>query len=77
MIGDELTERQKALLACMVTFRFLNGFWPKIRDIGASMVPPITSPNGVVCQLTSLEKKGWIRRHKFSSYTSVYEVVKP
>lgn len=40
--------------------KIANGMVPTVREIGAAM--NIKSPNGVVCHLNALEKKGYIRR---------------
>jgi repressor LexA len=39
-----------------------NGYQPSIREIGSRF--RIVSPNGVVCHLKALEKKGYIRMNK-------------
>src|SRR5437868_9141816 len=55
-----LTRRQREI------FDFINrkietrGFPPTIRDIGSAF--EIKSPNGVMCHLKALEKKGFINR---------------
>jgi repressor LexA len=59
-LDDQLTARQRAV------FRFIKekiqgrGYGPTIREIGHRF--DINSPNGVVCHLRALEKKGLIRR---------------
>lgn len=57
-----LTERQQEV------YRFIRdkirsrGYGPTVREIGEAFA--IRSPNGVVCHLKALEKKGLIRREK-------------
>jgi repressor LexA len=45
------------------------GYAPAIRDIGTRF--KITSPNGVMCHLKALEKKGFIRRPKGDKQQSI------
>jgi repressor LexA len=54
-----LTNRQAEALAFILANACLYG--PTVREIATAM--GITSPNGVVCHLRSLEAKGLIRRH--------------
>ena len=57
---DQLTKRQKAI------FQFIRdkidgrGYGPTVREIGEKF--DIGSPNGVMCHLRALEKKGMITR---------------
>ena len=57
---DQLTKRQR------VVFEFIRdkiqnrGYGPTVREIGTEF--NISSPNGVMCHLKALEKKGLIRR---------------
>lgn len=55
---DKLTERQQEV------YEFIcknAGFYgPTVREIAAAL--QISSPNGVVCHLKALERKGRIRR---------------
>jgi repressor LexA len=53
-----LTDRQREVL----DFIKANiGFYgPTVREIAAAL--SITSPNGVVCHLDALQRKGWIKR---------------
>lgn len=61
-IMDQLTERQQEI------YRFVRdkirnrGYGPTVREIGEAF--DIRSPNGVVCHLKALEKKGLITREK-------------
>ncbi len=57
---DQLTTRQKAVYA-FVRDKIVNrGYGPTVREIGEQF--KIGSPNGVMCHLKALEKKGLIRR---------------
>lgn len=57
---NRLTQQQQAVYdyirQCIIT----RGYGPTVREIGLHM--EIRSPNGVVCHLRALEKKGMIRR---------------
>lgn len=55
-----LTKRQQEILDCIRAHIAKNGCMPTIREIGETM--HINSPNGVMCHLTALEKKGFISR---------------
>jgi len=55
-----LTPRQQEILD-LITERIVNrGYGPTVREIGS--LTGIRSPNGVMCHLKALEKKGHIRR---------------
>ena len=57
---QSLTERQKEIYE-FVRDKIVNrGYGPTVRDIGAHF--GIRSPNGVMCHLKALEKKGLIAR---------------
>ena len=57
---DSLTERQREIYD-FVREKIVNrGYGPTVRDIGAHF--GIRSPNGVMCHLKALEKKGLISR---------------
>jgi repressor LexA len=56
--GKPLTQRQQEILAYIENQAKRYG--PTIREIASAM--QISSPNGVVCHLRALEKKGRIRR---------------
>ena len=52
-----LTERQTKILRWIVRC-WTNGYTPTIREIGTRF--SISSPNGVVCHLTALRRKGYL-----------------
>ncbi len=57
---DQLTKRQKAVYE-FVRDKIVNrGYGPTVREIGEKF--KISSPNGVMCHLRALEKKGLITR---------------
>jgi len=57
---EQLTKRQK-LVYDFIRDKILNrGYGPTVREIGQRF--NISSPNGVMCHLKALEKKGLIRR---------------
>ncbi len=58
MIKEPLTERQTDILNWIRKFMAMNSMAPSIREIGAAF--QIGSPNGVLCTLFALEKKGHI-----------------
>jgi repressor LexA len=53
---DNLTERQQAVYEFIRTKIRGRGYGPTVREIGLEF--GISSPNGVVCHLKALEKKG-------------------
>jgi repressor LexA len=55
----KLTKRQEEVLSFIVANSAFYG--PSIREIAAGL--GIASPNGVVCHLKALERKGAIKRH--------------
>jgi repressor LexA len=55
-----LTRRQREILDFISRRSETKGFPPTIRDIGTAF--DIKSPNGVMCHLKALEKKGFISR---------------
>lgn len=55
-----LTRRQREILDFINRKIESRGFPPTIRDIGSAF--EIKSPNGVMCHLKALEKKGFIHR---------------
>ena len=58
--AKQLTARQQEILD-LITERIVNrGYGPTVREIGS--LTGIRSPNGVMCHLKALEKKGHIRR---------------
>lgn len=61
MNGDnELTKKQARILKFIQKESRMTG--PSVREIGAHF--GIASPNGVVCHLKALERKGVIRRRR-------------
>ncbi len=60
MLSSPLTPRQAAILEFVRSFIASHGYPPTIREVGQQF--GISSPNGVVCHLRSLELKGAIRR---------------
>ena len=57
---EQLTERQR-LVYDFIRDKIINrGYGPTVREIGECF--SISSPNGVMCHLKALEKKGLIRR---------------
>ena len=57
---DSLTEKQLAVYEFIRDKIRTRGYGPTVREIGTEF--DITSPNGVVCHLKALEKKGMITR---------------
>ena len=55
---NKLTARQAEVLEFITRNAYLYG--PTVREIAAGI--GVSSPNGVVCHLKALEKKGLIRR---------------
>jgi len=61
----QLTERQREILD-FITDKIENrGYGPTVREIGEAF--GIKSPNGVMCHLKALEKKGLIKREEHSA----------
>jgi SOS-response transcriptional repressor LexA len=60
-----LSERQAAVLYFLQSYAKQNGYPPTVREIGQHF--GIASPNGVVCHLQALERKGYIHRRRFRS----------
>jgi len=60
--GDLPTERQMEIYAFIRDKIHSRGFGPTVREIGQAF--KIRSPNGVVCHLKALERKGLISRGK-------------
>ncbi len=65
--GRILTERQKRVFAFIHDFIRRHGYGPTVREIADQF--GIRSPNGVICHLRALEKKGLIRRSPNKSRT--------
>jgi repressor LexA len=60
MTGEQLTKRQQ-LVYDFIRDKIVNrGYGPTVREIGEEF--EISSPNGVMCHLKALEKKGLITR---------------
>ena len=57
-----ITKRQHEILGFIRDKIENRGFPPSIREIGEAF--EIVSPNGVMCHLKALEKKGYIERNK-------------
>ena len=62
---SQLTERQKEIYDFIQTKIDERGYGPTVREIGLAF--EIKSPNGVMCHLKALEKKGLIKRELFSA----------
>lgn len=60
--GPPITQRQQEILEFIRMKIETRGFPPSIREIGQAF--NIVSPNGVMCHLKALEKKGYIERNK-------------
>jgi repressor LexA len=60
MSYDQLTERQKEVYEFVRDKIQNRGYGPTVREIGENF--EISSPNGVMCHLKALEKKGLILR---------------
>ncbi len=59
-VMDQLTERQRAVYEFVRDKIVHRGYGPTVREIGEYF--NISSPNGVMCHLKALEKKGLISR---------------
>ena len=57
---EQLTKRQKAVFVFIRDKIVNRGYGPTVREIGERF--KISSPNGVMCHLRALEKKGLITR---------------
>jgi repressor LexA len=62
---NQLTERQRDIYAFIRDKIENRGYGPTVREIGQAF--EIRSPNGVMCHLKALEKKGLIKREGFSA----------
>ena len=65
--AGQLTDRQQEMLDYLQKHHDKHGYVPTIREIGNAL--GISSPNGVTCHLTALEKKGFISRERHLSRT--------
>jgi repressor LexA len=62
---SQLTERQREIYDFIRIKIETRGYGPTVREIGLGF--DIKSPNGVMCHLKALEKKGLIKREGFSA----------
>src|SRR5438105_8214926 len=62
---SQLTPRQKEIYDFIRLKIESRGYGPTVREIGLHF--GIKSPNGVMCHLKALEKKGLIKREGFSA----------
>lgn len=62
---SQLTERQKEIYHFIRTKIESRGYGPTVREIGEAF--KIKSPNGVMCHLKALEKKGLITREEHAA----------
>lgn len=62
---SQLTDRQKQIYEFIREKIEKRGYGPTVREIGQAF--DISSPNGVMCHLKALEKKGLIKREVFSA----------
>src|SRR5437660_4130625 len=62
---SQLTERQREIYDFIRDKIESRGYGPTVREIGLAF--DIKSPNGVMCHLKALEKKGLIHREGFSA----------
>src|SRR5438067_12740419 len=62
---SSLTERQREIYEFICHKIESRGYGPTVREIGLAF--EIKSPNGVMCHLKALEKKGLIKREGFSA----------
>jgi len=60
-----LTDRQREIYDFIKEKIDTRGYGPTVREIGANF--DIKSPNGVMCHLKALEKKGLIQREGFAA----------
>jgi repressor LexA len=59
-LTEQLTSRQQAIFDLIKDMIINRGYGPTVREIGDQF--GIRSPNGVMCHLKALEKKGYIFR---------------
>jgi repressor LexA len=72
---SQLTERQKQIYDFIRDHIDEKGYPPTVRNIGDAF--KIKSPNGVMCHLKALEKKGLITRKEFSARAIMLSDHKP
>ncbi|MEY4393155.1 MAG: transcriptional repressor LexA [Gemmataceae bacterium] len=71
--SDRLTQRQREIFNYIREKIENRGYGPTVREIGHNF--GIKSPNGVMCHLKALEKKGLISREGFSA--RAIQVIQP
>jgi repressor LexA len=69
MLQEQLTAKQQTIFNYIRSLIEGRGFGPTIREIAEKM--DFKSPNGVVCHLKALERKGLIRRSAHKSRSIV------
>src|SRR5438552_2860959 len=62
---SQLTERQREIYDFIKEKIESRGYGPTVREIGVEF--EIKSPNGVMCHLKALEKKGLIKREEHAA----------
>src|SRR5579884_589104 len=62
---NQLTDKQRQIYDFIADKIESRGYGPTVREIGLAF--DIKSPNGVMCHLKALEKKGLIKREGFSA----------
>ncbi|MDR1087965.1 MAG: transcriptional repressor LexA [Coriobacteriales bacterium] len=65
MVRDAISKRQRQVLAYIALYTQTHGYPPSVRDIGEHV--GLASPSTVFTHLTSLERKGYIRKEKDSA----------
>ncbi len=70
---NRLTTRQQAIYDFIRECMISRGYGPTVREIGLQM--DIKSPNGVMCHLRALEKKGVI--HRSANKSRAIELAEP
>ena len=61
-IQQPMTPRQKQILSWIARYTSENGFPPTIREGQAAFA--FGSPNGFVCHVDALVRKGWLLRNE-------------
>ena len=74
---DKLTDRQRVVYEFIRDLIVNRGYGPTVREIGEEF--NISSPNGVMCHLKALEKKGLISRspNKSRAIELISETLRP
>ncbi|MDR1358395.1 MAG: transcriptional repressor LexA [Coriobacteriales bacterium] len=65
MVRDAISKRQRQVLAYIAEYARTHGYPPSVRDIGEHV--GLASPSTVFTHLTSLERKGYIRKERDSA----------